>query len=105
LRGARHFYFAATSLRSAQRDIKPGNDLDPINPASQGVITVAILGSSEFDLDELDLATLAFGPDRATPPTEGAATGSTSMETATATSSRTSQQPKRALRPATLLPA
>jgi hypothetical protein len=48
-------------------DIKPGSDLNAINPNSHGVIRVAILGSDQFDVADIDLATLALGPDRAPP--------------------------------------
>ena len=48
-------------------DIKPGGDPNAINPTARGVIPVAILGSETFDVMDVDAATLAFGPDSATP--------------------------------------
>jgi hypothetical protein len=43
-------------------EIKPGSgDVAPINPKSRGKIPVAILGSGEFSIDDVDTDSLTFG--------------------------------------------
>ena len=49
------------SIMSAKIDIKPGSDPNCFNQNGHGVIPVAILGAVDFDVTQIDLATLSFG--------------------------------------------
>lgn len=42
-------------------DVKPGAS-DVVNPFSRGVVPVVLFGSESFDVEQVDFASLAFGP-------------------------------------------
>ena len=53
--------FTLTFRTALDIDIKPGSDPNCFNANGHGVIPVAILGSSTFDVTLVDLSTLSFG--------------------------------------------
>ena len=52
-------------------DIKPGSERNSVNPRSKGVITVAVVGSIDFDVTQIDPATVSFGPGAASAAHDG----------------------------------
>jgi DNA-binding beta-propeller fold protein YncE len=46
-------------------DVRPGSAENPINPKSNGVISVAVLSTNSFDASTIDQASLRFGPGQA----------------------------------------
>jgi hypothetical protein len=48
-------------LISITIDIKPGSSSNPVNPHNNGVLEVAILTTTEFDVNEVNATTVRFG--------------------------------------------
>ena len=66
--GAMHtLAIAMPAPASARIDVRPRNDRNIVLPHSHDLIPVAILGSSVFDVSQIDAKTLAFGPAGAPP--------------------------------------
>ncbi|MDH5785027.1 MAG: hypothetical protein OEZ16_05375 [Chromatiales bacterium] len=50
------------NVMNINMEVKPGsNELAPLNPKAKGVVPVAILGGSAFNVNDIDQATLTFG--------------------------------------------
>jgi hypothetical protein len=53
--------FSPVVVESVDLGIKPGSDPSVVNPHSRGVVPVAIFGSQDFDVDDIDVTSLTFG--------------------------------------------
>jgi probable HAF family extracellular repeat protein len=63
LNGTNQAYLLTPALPSVTIEIKPGSAQPvPIQPDSHGVIPVAILGSADFAVSSVNLASVRFGP-------------------------------------------
>jgi hypothetical protein len=60
-------YYRPAGGGDVRIDIKPDSEVNPINPRSHGVTPVALLGSEDFDVTEIDPTSLRFGPNEAPP--------------------------------------
>ena len=45
-------------------DIRPGSERNPLNLRGRGMLPVAILGATNFDVHDIDVSTVRFGVDR-----------------------------------------
>src|SRR5574341_416527 len=59
--------FTVTVRQTANIDIKPGGSPNTVNVKKDQTITVALLGSATFNVNNVDASSLRFGPLNATP--------------------------------------
>lgn len=57
-----HGFVATPSVTTVAIDIRPGSTSNPVNPKSDGVISVAILTTDTFDASTVGPASVRFGP-------------------------------------------
>jgi hypothetical protein len=48
-------------------DVRPGSPRNRVNPFARGVVAVALLAADGFDVSQVDVASLGFGPEAAPP--------------------------------------
>ena len=53
-----HFIIPGPSTLSVPIDIKPGSDPNSVNLKAKGVLPVSILGTGDFDVHDVDMASL-----------------------------------------------
>jgi len=53
------------ALLAVAIDVRPGSPQNRVNPFARGVVAVALLGADGFDVAQVDVASLGFGPDGA----------------------------------------
>lgn len=60
-KGSAYIFSAQPSQTIVNIDIKPGSDPNSINMAAKGVLPVAVLGGSDFDVTSIDASTIELG--------------------------------------------
>ncbi len=55
----------APQLWAVQIDVRPDSESNPIQLGSRGVVPVVLYGEVDFAVEDVDVTTLAFGPDAA----------------------------------------
>jgi len=56
---------AEASMLAVAIDVRPGRSRNRLNPLAPGVVAVALLGADGFDVEQVDVASLGFGPEGA----------------------------------------
>ena len=58
-------FTAEPAMLAVAIDVRPESARNPVNPFAPGVVGVALLGAADLDVAQVDVASLAFGPDGA----------------------------------------